>query len=68
MVGPTGGGGDEVVAVTAMEKAGNAAFALPSLALMMIFESVPTSALVGAPRRVPVAILKVAHEGLSTML
>jgi hypothetical protein len=68
MVGLTVGGGLEVAAVTVMAKAGSAAFEVPSLALMTIFESVPRSALAGMPLSAPVAILKDAHEGLSATL
>src|SRR6185437_12630032 len=51
-------------AVTPIEKAGRAALAVPSLALMTIFEYMPVLEDVGVPDRAPVAMLKLAQEGL----
>src|SRR6185437_15943283 len=47
-----------------IENAGRAAFAVPSLALMTIFEYMPVLVDAGVPLRAPVAMLKLAQEGL----
>jgi hypothetical protein len=49
-------------ATTLIAKAGRDAVALPLLTVIKIFEETPT--LGGVPESCPVAILKVAHEGL----
>lgn len=51
-----------VAALTTIEKAGREALAVPSETEMVMFEKVPAE--VGAPVKLPVAVLKVAHEGL----
>jgi len=53
--------------VTAMANAGSATLVVPSLTLMMIFESVPTLAAAGVPESSPVVALKLAQDGLSVM-
>src|SRR5580693_3173538 len=53
--------------VTTMANAGSATEVLPSLTLMMIFESVPTLPAAGVPESSPVVGLKVAHAGLSVI-
>ena len=53
--------------VTVMANAGSASVVLPSLTLMMIFESVPTLAAAGVPESSPVVALKLAQVGLSVM-
>jgi hypothetical protein len=45
-------------------KAGKEALATPSLTLITIPASVPTSAAAGVPVSCPLAMLKLAHEGL----
>lgn len=47
-----------------MPNAGSAAFTMPSLTLMPIFEYVPTAAAVGVPLNRPLVALKFAQEGL----
>src|SRR5215472_9956926 len=56
--------GPEAAEATAIAKAGSEALATPSLTLITIPLSVPTSAAVGVPLSCPLAILKLAHEGL----
>ena len=56
------------ICVTAMAKAGRETLVVPSLALMAMFEYVPTSAAVGVPDSSPVAVLKVAQTGVFLML
>jgi len=51
--------------VTAMEKAANAVVALPSLTLIVMFESVATSAAAGVPESWPVDTLKVPTKACS---
>jgi hypothetical protein len=59
--------GPAAAALTAIAKAGNAADALPSLTLITMPESVPTSAAAGVPLSCPVAVLKVPQGGLLLM-
>jgi tripartite-type tricarboxylate transporter receptor subunit TctC len=62
-----GGGVDDVEAgaVTAIENAGSEALApVESLALMTIFENVPTFEEEGVPLSCPLALLNAAHAGL----
>jgi hypothetical protein len=49
---------------TVIAKAGREALATPSLTLITIPLSVPTSAAAGTPLSCPLAMLKLAHEGL----
>ena len=53
-----------LVDVTAIEKVGSDADDVPSLTVILIFEYVPTCAVVGIPVRLPVELLKLAHDGL----
>jgi hypothetical protein len=53
---------------TVMEKDGSEAVLLTFTALMIMLLNVPILALVGVPERVPVVVLKVAHEGIFAML
>jgi hypothetical protein len=62
----TGGGGG-AAAATLIAKAGSDALRDPSLTLITIPESVPTSAAAGVPLNWPVAVLNAAHDGLPTM-
>jgi hypothetical protein len=55
--------GPEAPDTTVIVKAGSEALATPSLTLITIPASVPTSAAVGVPLSCPLAILKLAHEG-----
>ena len=50
--------------VTAIENGASEALALPSLALMTMFEYDPTLVAVGVPESCPVVVLKAAHDGL----
>ena len=50
--------------VTTIEKVGSDADDMPSLTVILIFEYVPTCAVVGVPVRLPVELLKLAQEGL----
>jgi len=61
MVGP------ETPAATVTAKAGSEALATPSLTLMTIPAEAPTSLAAGVPLSCPVAMLKLAHEGLWVM-
>ena len=54
--------------VTVMEKAGNFETEVPSDAPMMMLAYVPAWAAVGVPLNLPVAVLKVAHDGGFWML
>ena len=54
-------------AFTVIVKLGNAADAAPSLTLIAMPGSVPTSAAAGVPLSCPVAALKLAHEGKLVM-
>jgi len=54
-------------ASTVIAKAGNAAEARPSLTLITMPAYVPTFAAAGAPLSRPLAVLKLAQEGLLTM-
>jgi hypothetical protein len=58
MVGP------EAPDATVIAKAGSEALATPSLALITMPGSVPTSAAAGVPLSCPLAMLKLAHAGL----
>jgi hypothetical protein len=49
---------------TSMENAASAAFAVPVLTLMVMSAYAPSCALVGVPLSSPVAMLKLAQEGL----
>jgi len=51
-------------ASTVIVKAASEALEVPLLALIMMFESVPTCATVGVPDSSPVAVLKVAQLGM----
>jgi hypothetical protein len=53
-----------VAAVTLIVNAGSDAEAVPSLTLITMLGSVPTSALPGVPPSKPVTVLNVAHAGL----
>src|SRR5580658_10435512 len=53
---------------TWMLNAGSAADWLPSLTLIAIFAKVPEVDAEGVPVSAPVAMLKVAHEGMFSML
>jgi len=55
--------GPEAPDTTVIVKAGSEALATPSLTLITIPATVPTSAAVGVPLSCPLAILKLAHEG-----
>lgn len=55
---------DTVAAVTVIVKPASAADVFPSLTLTTMFAYVPTFVLAGVPLTWPVAILKLAHEGL----
>lgn len=55
--------GPEAPDTTVIVKAGSEALATPSLTLITIPASVPTSAAVGVPLSCPLAILKLAQEG-----
>ena len=58
------GGGAVWAAETTMEKAAREALCVPSLTDMVMFESVPASALEGVPVSAPVVLLNEAQEGL----
>jgi len=47
-----------------MANAGSAALDAPSLTLTTMFEYAPTLAAAGVPLNWPVAVLKLAHDGL----
>jgi hypothetical protein len=55
--------GPEAPDTTAIAKVGSEAVATPSLTLITIPASVPTSAAAGVPLSCPLAMLKFAHEG-----
>ena len=50
-------------AVTAIVNAGSETFDVPLLALMTMFEYLPSSAAVGVPASIPVVALKVVQLG-----
>jgi hypothetical protein len=56
--------GPEAPDTTVIVKAGREALATPSLTLMTIPGSVPTSDAAGVPLSCPLAMLKLAHAGL----
>lgn len=49
-----------------IENADSDAEVLPSLTEMVMFEKTPAALFVGLPLSLPVAVLKLAHEGLLT--
>jgi hypothetical protein len=51
-------------ALTTIEKAGSDTLVAPSVTLITMFASVPASAFEGVPASAPVAVLKLAHEGM----
>ena len=59
--------GATVAALTVIAKAGREADAVPSLTPITIPEVVPTSAAAGVPLSCPLAVLKLAQEGLFVM-
>ena len=60
--------GASLTLVTSRLKAGKEALRLPSETVITILLVIPTSALVGVPVNAPVAVLKLAHDGLLLML
>jgi hypothetical protein len=55
--------GPETPAATVIAKAGREALATPSVTLITMPGSIPTSPAAGVPLSCPVAMLKLAHEG-----
>src|SRR6267378_6088048 len=56
------------IAATTILKGASAADVLPSLTLITMLANVPTLELVGVPLSEPIAMLKVAHEGMFWIL